>query len=262
MSVTTIDGQQVHFEAYGRGRPILFVHGWLGSWRYWWPTMQALSNHHRSFAFDLWGYGDSAKAVGRYSLKSYVRLLRSFADKLGIVRPFTIVGHSLGAAIALHYAELEPLSVERIALVSMPLSGNHINGQLTGSSASTVLSQAKKKFDAHPEVIMALEKTDAVALDESAIQFGRMNLADNLREVACPTLLIFGARDTLVKQPEIVAAIDGPDVSNRHSVSLEGCSHFPMLEQPAVFNRLLREFMNHNGGTDLTPKNYWQRRTR
>ena len=117
MSVTTIDGQQVHFEAYGRGSPILFVHGWLGSWRYWWSTMQALSNRHRSFAFDLWGYGDSSKDVGNYALQSYVGMLTSFADKLAIVRPFTIVGHSLGAALALHYAKLEPESVERTRML-------------------------------------------------------------------------------------------------------------------------------------------------
>ena len=262
MSVTTIDDQQVHYEAYGRGRPILFLHGWLGSWRYWWPTMQALSNQHRSFAFDFWGYGDSARAVGRYTLESYVRLLGSFADKLGIVRPFTIVGHSLGAAIALCYAKLEPASVERIALVAMPISGDHINGQLRGSSASTVLSQAQSKFAAYPEVLMTLEKTDAAALEESAHRFVRMNLADSLAEVSCPALLVFGARDTLVKQPETFPGKNGRSASSHHYVSLGDCSHFPMLDQPAVFNRLLKEFMNHNGENDLAPKDYWRRRTR
>lgn len=224
--------------------------------------MQALSNRHRSFAFDLWGYGDSSKDVGNYALQSYVGMLTSFADKLAIVRPFTIVGHSLGAALALHYAKLEPESVERIALVALPLSGDHINGQLTGGSAAAVLSQAKTKFDAYPEVLMALEKTDAVAFGESIDQFRRMNLTDRLAEVACPTLLVFGARDSLVKKPMTVPHKNGQVGSNHHCVSLEGCSHFPMLEQPAVFNRLLREFINHDGEQDLSPKSYWQRRTR
>lgn len=224
--------------------------------------MQALSNQHRSFAFDLWGYGDSAKAVGRYTLESYVRLLGGFADKLGIVRPFTIVGHSLGAAIALRYAKLEPASVERMALVAMPLSGNHINGKMKVSSASGLLSQAQNKFAAYPEVLMALEKTDAAALDESAHQFERMNLADSLAAVSCPTLLVFGARDTFVRQPETFPGKNGLDGSSSHRVCLGGCNHFPMLEQPAVFNRLLKEFMNHNGENDLAPKDYWRRRTR
>ncbi|UCG24158.1 MAG: alpha/beta fold hydrolase [Chloroflexota bacterium] len=262
MSITTIDGHLVHFEAYGRGRPILFVHGWLGSWRYWWPTMQALSNHHRSFAFDLWGYGDSSKDIGNYTLESYVGMLSSFADKLGVVRPFNIVGHSLGAAIALRYAKLEPESVERMALVTMPLSGDHVNGQLTGSPPSTLLDQAKSKFGAFPEVLMALKKTNAAALDGSASQFRKVNLADQLQELTCPTLLIFGARDTIVKRPETIFAKNCPSGSRRYCVSLDGCSHFPMLEQPAVFNRLLKEFLNHNGEDDLAPKNYWQRRTR
>ena len=262
MSITTIDGQMVHFEAYGRGRPILFVHGWLGSWRYWWPAMQALSNHYRSFAFDLWGYGDSSKTIDKYSVESYVAMVGSFADKLGVARPFTLVGHSLGAAIALRYAKLKPESVERLALVAMPLSGNHLNGHLIGGSASTLLDQAKSKFVAYPEVIMALNKTDAAALGESTNQFSHINLARYLQEATCPTLLIFGDRDTLVKRPQTITAENDPGKANHHFVSLDGCSHFPMLEKPAVFNRLLKEFMNHNGQDELVPKNYWQRRTR
>ena len=102
---------------------------------------------------------------------------------------------------------------------------------------------------------MALDKTDAAALNGSVSQFGKIGLADVLSEVVCPTLLVFGARDDIVRQPE---TLPGKDGSNRHCVSLDGCSHYPMLDQPAVFNRLLGEFMNHSGEEDLMPKNYWQ----
>ncbi|MFW6183111.1 MAG: alpha/beta fold hydrolase, partial [Chloroflexota bacterium] len=59
MSITTVGEHLIHYEALGRGQPVIFIHGWLGSWRYWWSSMQGLSAHCRTFALDLWGFGDS-----------------------------------------------------------------------------------------------------------------------------------------------------------------------------------------------------------
>ena len=61
MSAITIENDLVHYEVLGRGRPVIFIHGWLGSWRYWVPTMQQLSVKYRTYALDLWGFGDSGK---------------------------------------------------------------------------------------------------------------------------------------------------------------------------------------------------------
>ncbi|HEX9028502.1 MAG TPA: alpha/beta fold hydrolase, partial [Anaerolineales bacterium] len=61
MSVIVIQDQIVHYEILGRGRPLIFLHGWVGSWRYWIPSMQAASVSFRTYAVDLWGFGDTAK---------------------------------------------------------------------------------------------------------------------------------------------------------------------------------------------------------
>ena len=68
MSITTVGNHLIHYEVLGRGKPLIFIHGWLGSWRYWWPSMQAMSSQYRSFAFDLWGFGDSSKAPEQYTI--------------------------------------------------------------------------------------------------------------------------------------------------------------------------------------------------
>jgi pimeloyl-ACP methyl ester carboxylesterase len=262
MSVTTISGQLVHYEAFGRGKPVIFVHGWLGSWRYWWPTMQALASHHRSFAVDLWGFGDSSKKVGDYTIESHVAMLDGFVNKMGIARPFAVVGHSLGAAVALRYARGTSGYVDRIAAVAMPLSQEHVNGYLVGRPAESVIGLSKSKFADLPEVIMGLHKTDVGALDQSTGQLPKLAPGDDLQQVACPTLLIFGARDPLVKVPTGQLGDDDPESPERQCILLEDCSHFPMLEQPAVFNRLIREFLDSSSPANVEPKNYWQRRTR
>lgn len=262
MSVTTIGGQLVHYEAFGRGKPVLFLHGWVGSWRYWWPTMQALSSNHRSFAVDLWGFGDSSKSVGDYTIASHVAMLDGFVTKMGIAQPFAVVGHSLGAAIALRFARQSSGLVDRIATVAMPLSKDHVNGYLAGKAAETVIDQSRTKFGDYPEVVMGLDKADTAALDQSTAQLPNLSVADDLRLVDCPTLLIYGARDLLIKYPVGKLDDDRPDSPGQNCILLEDCSHFPMLEQPAVFNRLLREFIDSTEPTSVEPKNYWQRRTR
>ena len=109
---------------------------------------------------------------------------------------------------------------------------------------------------------MGLEKADAAAIDQSVGQIDRLTLAEDLLAVECPVLLVFGARDTLIKQPDGELDKERQDGINRRCVSLEKCGHFPMLEQPAVFNRLLKEFIDHSDPSNVEPKNYWQRRTR
>lgn len=120
MSAITIENDLVHYEVLGRGRPVIFVHGWLGSWRYWVPTMQQLSMKYRTYALDLWGFGDSGKDASRYDFKNQVKLLNDFMEKMGITKA-ALVGHSLGAAICLRYASQYPDRAPRVALISTPL---------------------------------------------------------------------------------------------------------------------------------------------
>lgn len=121
MSALTIESGLVHYEVLGRGRPVIFVHGWLGSWRYWVPTMQQLSVKYRTYALDLWGFGDSSKDAARYGLEHQVNLLYQFFERLGIPKA-ALIGHSLGAATCLRFARLHPDRVYRLLLISPPLT--------------------------------------------------------------------------------------------------------------------------------------------
>ncbi len=121
MSAITIDNNLVHYEVLGRGRPVVLLHGWLGSWRYWIPTMQQLSVKYRIYALDLWGFGDTDKEPTRYSFAAQVKLLTDFMDKLGIAKA-AIVGHSLGAAVGITFARQFAERAPRLMLISPPLA--------------------------------------------------------------------------------------------------------------------------------------------
>ncbi|RPI99135.1 MAG: alpha/beta fold hydrolase [Chloroflexi bacterium] len=120
MSAITIEDDLVHYEVLGRGRPVILIHSWLGSWRYWVPAMQQLSMKYRTYAVDLWGFGDSGRDAKRYDFRSQVRLLNEFMEKLGITKA-ALIGHGLGASIVVRYALQHADRVPRLMVVSPPL---------------------------------------------------------------------------------------------------------------------------------------------
>ena len=82
MSAIILDQTIVHYEAMGRGRPIVFLHSWVGSWRYWIAAMQVASTSFRAYALDLFGYGDTAHDSSLYSLAQQASLVARFLDEI------------------------------------------------------------------------------------------------------------------------------------------------------------------------------------
>ncbi len=258
MSITTLGDSLIHYEVLGRGEPIVFIHGWLGSWRYWWPAMQSLSSRHRTFAFDLWGFGDSSKSAEKYSFNEYVDMLDQFIDKLGIIQPVVLVGHSLGAAVALKYAHKRPDRVNRVAAIALPISGTDINERLTSADSTEIVTRVVGST--YPELDHELRKTDTQALNGVARELSGRDFVDDIRTCPRPLLLVFGDQDPVVRRP----TADLPDSHNELAyISLDNCNHFPMLEQSVKFNRLVLDFTHADGDLQqIAPKELWQRRTR
>lgn len=260
MSITTVGARIIHYEALGRGQPLIFVHGWLGSWRYWWPSMQSLSTHYRTFALDLWGFGDSSKDPSVYHLDAYAAMVHEFVTKLGIARPVVLVGHALGAAAAMRYAALYPGAVSHVAAVALPLNGAALHSRLHDARPAALLERVLKA--SHPEVAGELRKTDPAAIHASAAELASLDFEPALAEPPAPLLLVYGSADTLVLSPNSQLA-DGPLAAadeRRALVTLEA-GHFPMLEDSPRFNRLLLDFIRaETNPAAVAPKEFWQRR--
>lgn len=262
MSITTVDNQLIHYEVLGRGQPLLFIHGWLGSWRYWWPSMQAMSAHHRSFAFDLFGFGDSSKSPDAYSIDSYVEMVNQFIDQLGVARPVFIIGHSLGAAVGLRYMLKYPENVEKLVSVALPVSGKYLSSRLAGTDPETAVSRILGRSNSYSEVDTELRKTDQQAYVTLLQEMANCDFTQDLEDMPRPVLMLYGDQDPIVTPPEDDDDYLRETENNRYFVSLD-CHHFPMLQYKREFNRLLQEFILAGDDlTELAPKEYWSRRTR
>jgi pimeloyl-ACP methyl ester carboxylesterase len=263
MSGIFIDGSLIHYEIFGRGKPIIFVHGWLGSWRYWVPVMDDLARDHRTYALDLWGFGDSDKTRELYEIDAYVDLLISFMDELGIMRA-PLVTHTLGAAIAVRLASCYPDRVSRVLAASLPLSADAINRKLLTAGPNEALARLFwHRQRPYPEVEMGLAKAAENAIALSIQSVAQLNLRTILDEVDAPLLTVYGERDTVIDPAQADEMEE--DIYAARAIVLEKAAHFSMLDQTAKFVRLLRDFMDINTPDELQQlavKEEWRRRTR
>jgi len=265
MSAVVIDGGIVHYEAFGRGWPILFLHGWLGSWRYWMSSMESVSDKYRTYALDLWGFGDSDKSDARCNLTDYVALVDNFVENMGIGQA-PIIGHSLGAMIALEYAVRHPDRVNKIMAVSLPVGEESINRNLVDFANNSMLAKMRWwRQITHPEVTKEVEKTNKEAITLSMQSVAEVDITSRIQSLGqwkdAMLLMVYGEKDDII-DPDPMVALDG-QWDNIRPIGLSDSKHFPMLEQTAKFNRLLREFLDIEGDlTSLALKEEWRRRTR
>jgi pimeloyl-ACP methyl ester carboxylesterase len=263
MSITTIDSQLIHYEVLGRGQPLIFIHGWVGSWRYWWPSMQALSAHYRTFAFDLWGFGDSSKSPEFYSLDAYVKMVDQFIDKLGMARPVILVGHGLGSIIALNYTSQNPDNIAKVAAISLPVTGANLTNKLQGADTDSMISRVLGRAESFSELNTEIRKVDPIAVSNSIEEINKLDFEPTISNLTRPLLMVYGRQDNLVLPPNGDYSYLQQSINDRFYVELELCHHFPMLQEKAKFNRLLLDFIIASAElTELTPKEYWQRRIR
>jgi len=263
MSGILVDDSLLHYESLGRGKPLVFVHGWLGSWRYWVPVMEDLATDFRSYALDLWGFGDSDKSREQYDLDGYVDLLLAFMDELGIWRA-PLVGHTLGAAIAVRMAARVPERVAKVMAVGLPMTVGAINRRLLTAGPNDTLARLFwHRQRPYPEVEMSTGKIakNAIALTIQSVV--RLDLRATLDQIDVPLLTVYGERDN------VISANAADELEDEHcpvrAIVLSDAYHYPMLDQIAKFARLLRDFMDVETPEqlqDLTVKREWRRRTR
>jgi pimeloyl-ACP methyl ester carboxylesterase len=169
------------------------------------------------------------------------------------VPPAVIIGHSLGGHIALDLAFHAP---ERVRALVLSGSSGLLEQRLTRSlprrpSAELVREKMTEVF--HDPAMVTVERVKAVREIVSrrsyvlrAIQVSRSarryNLEDRLREIRCPTLLVWGTEDRITPRSVAIRFLGGiPSATLR---LVPECGHAPMLERPDIFARAVEEFLD------------------
>jgi pimeloyl-ACP methyl ester carboxylesterase len=272
VSAIYLDNRLVHYELIGRrGPPTLFLHSWLGSWRYWLPTMDHISERYRAYALDFWGFGESDRRDSAFSLGEYVNLLIGFMDNLGLQK-VTLVGHGLGGMVAVRAAVDHPDRFARIMAVTTPFQGSQLQtvikpGALSRifgrTNPSNIWSRLVRQLNVdYPQILNEIIE-DTESLSESVVQrvialVLEADLRQELARLQVPLLAVFGEKDTIVS-PEQARFLLDEHSHLQQVIRLPKSSHFPFLDQPNVFNRLLMDYQA-SSGTQVEIKTEWRRR--
>jgi pimeloyl-ACP methyl ester carboxylesterase len=265
MSIVVIENQVVHYEVFGRGRPVLFLHGWLGSWRYWFPTMEVVSEHFRTYSFDFFGFGDSRLKRTQESIQNYSDQVIRFLDALGIERVL-LVGHSMGGMVALKTAINHPERIVRVATVGAPIDGDSLSWLLKLTDRPLLadmfanlpwLRRLLFRFflgstsdPAVGEVVDDSVKSSSQTLRRAVSSMWRTDLRPELGRLRVPTLIVHGGRDDIVnpKQVDLFNTISTAEVA-----LMPSSRHFPFLDESELFNDMLLRFLKAQSAASMLP---------
>jgi pimeloyl-ACP methyl ester carboxylesterase len=260
LSAILLDSSIVHYEVLGRGRPVIFLHGWVGSWRYWISSMQVTSTSYRAYALDLWGFGETTHKESDYSLEKQATLLERFLNEMGIGK-IALVGHGLGALVGMTFAARFPQNVDRMMAVSCPLEYQAINPRLRTAPPAELSEWLSGRSPAASTALSDASRADARAIAASFSGLQENNVFGVFRMLNIPALLVYGDRDPAITTPNGEFSLS----TMTHQIELEGSGHFPMIDEAGKFNRLLTDFLALESGLsprELQMKEEWRRRVR
>jgi pimeloyl-ACP methyl ester carboxylesterase len=252
----SVDGAETAYAQQGRLAlpPLVMLHGWGASHKFWKYCFSAFSPRWRVIAPDLVGFGISEKPRRDYTVEGLSAWLGRFLDSLNLPR-VTLVAHSMGAMVALLYALDHRERVEKLVVVNPLVAGPTAFSTRTKLCMTPVIRRILYWSSRIGPVRrwVARDFTLAERLDEdlgqdiirgtfrstfeSLSSAARTDLRPKLSALAVPTFAIGTDQDHLVAPDQYLL------VPAEKKECISNCGHIPMLERPADFNRILNGFI-------------------
>jgi pimeloyl-ACP methyl ester carboxylesterase len=221
--------------------------------------MEALSRGHKAYALDFWGFGESGKQGGTFTVGDYVAMVDQFMERLGIGRA-PIIGHSMGGTVSLGLALDYPSRVERVAVVGSPIVGDGLALLLRLSARRSLAGLFYRFFPLGSRILSPiyardwqtwykmfeadLSRTTLESFHYSIASLRHTDLRPRMPEIEVPILGIYGRIDRIVdpKQRNVLAE-SAPTAEISY---FEKSGHFPMLDEPERFYETLVDFLDRS----------------
>lgn len=269
---TKVNGLKIRYwQQGGQGSPVLLIHGLGGFVENWQFNINALAKHHRVFAIDLPGFGQSDKPKRDYTVAFFMEVITGFIKQFELGKT-TLIGNSLGGGAALMLSIHHPELVDKIILAcpagfsrKLPfvfklLTINFLNQLLLRPSLAksraglqAITRQHDFITDEYVQLVYGYANTPGtkhalISIIKSMSNFRGIKkkllkgITERLHEVKAPTLIIWGKDDPLLPLKHAKNKI--PRIPSAELVVLEDCGHMPQCEYPAEFNQLAIEFLD------------------
>lgn len=254
------DGTVIYYETWGRGEPLLLVSGLATDLRIWACQRLVFGRRYRCIAVDNRGSGRSGKPDGPYTLEQMAADAVAVLDAEGIGRAH-VVGHSMGSYIAQvmavqHADRLRSLTLAGTACRHHPWRLELLARWQETARSHGVHAWARRAFPwlLGPRTAWTLGlfinllwpmilRQPAHAFDSQieALLGAPDCERDRLSDIAVPTLVVCGSKDTLTT-PSDAAEVAGL-IPDARLVTLKGAGHGLMLEAAPDFNAEVLDFL-------------------
>jgi pimeloyl-ACP methyl ester carboxylesterase len=194
-----VNGINLYFETHGTGRPLILLHGGLGSGEMFGPNLPVLANHHEVIAVDLQGHGRTADIDRPIDIRLMADDIAALIDHLGLDRP-DVVGYSLGGGVAFFTAVRYPEKVGRLVMASahirrdaipveMLAQQEQVNAAAAEFLKDTPMYQLYMQVAPHPEDFPRL-------LDKIGESMAKdFDFTEEVRSLQVPTMIVAADAD-------------------------------------------------------------------
>jgi pyruvate dehydrogenase E2 component (dihydrolipoamide acetyltransferase) len=235
------------------GTPVVLIHGFGGDYLSWGFNQGALAEDRQTFALDLPGHGGSTKDVGGGTVAELAAVLGDYLDAIG-VGPAHLVGHSLGAAVAMELALASPQKVAALTLIAPAGIGPEINGEFI---AGYIAENRARKLRPVLEMLVADPATITIAFVEDTLKFKRVDgvipalqtiaaasfdgsvqrvsLRDRIGAIGAPMQILWGESDRIIPSRQSEGLPASIPVTR-----LAGAGHIPHLEKAGEVNAKIK----------------------
>jgi non-heme chloroperoxidase len=265
----TRDGAKIYYEDQGEGQPILLVHGWMCSSKFWQKNAPELANQFRVVTVDLRGHGNSSKALTGHTIEQYARDVREVIKRLGL-QETVLVGWSLGGPVVLAYYEqysrdtrlkalglldttpfpFSPAGWNSHALRNYNYDGmNAAFADYTANPRKFAIAFTTRMFKQKPSdadrdwVVAELMKTPTWIAEAAYSDFLMSDYAKSLSAIRVP-VIVFAADSGVFCNGIAMGKAIANQVPQGTVVPFEDAGHILFYEQPQKFNAALTDFVH------------------
>ena len=246
-----VNGLHLYFERHGAGRPIVLLHGGLGSGEMFGPILPILSANHEVILPDLQGHGRTADIDRPIDLRFMADDMGALIDQLGLQQP-DLIGYSLGGGVAMHTAFRYPEKIRKLVSVSANVTRRAIPEEMLAQQAQvnanaveflkdTPMYQLYQRVAPRPDDFATL-------LEKMGASMARdFDFSEEVRSLRVPTMI--AAADADMAPPshyvEVFKLLDGGlrdggwmgegRPKGGHALAiLPGLTHYNMAESPLL----------------------------
>jgi len=237
-----IDDFEMYYEEYGKGNPMLLLHGFGGCTKNWHPFANELSKHYHLIVVDLRGHGNSTNPQEKFTHRQAANDVFLLLEKLKI-KKFSAMGMSSGGMTLLHMATSQPNRINSMVLIS---ATSHFPEQ-----ARIIMGRAS--FKTMPQEVKEMYKECAKRGDEQIQQlitqfnafcddYDDMNFDNkSLSTIKARTLIIHGDRDNFF--PIEIAENIYHSIPNSELWIIPNGEHVPIYDSNVPFTSTALQFL-------------------